>query len=118
MLELRQCLANRVLELQGALDRFGRAEAENLRLVTAIEQASHGIVITDSQGSIQYANPAFRRITGYSGETVIGGNPRVLKSGRHAADFFQNLWKTIGAGQVWNGEVGNRRADGTFYTRS
>ena len=92
-----------------------RAEAENLRLVTAIEQASEGVVITDLDGAIQYVNPAFTRITGYTSDEVMGLNPRLLKSGRHDAEFYRQLWCTILNGRTWHGEVINRRKDGTLY---
>ena len=93
-----------------------QAEAENLRLATAIEQASEGIVITDPQGSIQYVNPGFTKMTGYTRAEVLGQNPRLLKSGRHEAKFYQELWATISAGRQWQGEFINRRKDGSIYT--
>ena len=93
-----------------------RAEAENMRLVTAIEQSAEGVVITNTKGEIEYVNPAFTRTTGYSREEAIGQNPRILKSGRHDAAFYQQLWDTILKGQPWHGEVINQRKDGTLYT--
>jgi PAS domain S-box-containing protein len=93
-----------------------RAEAEHIRLVTAIEQSAEAVVITNTQGGIEYVNPAFTRITGYGREEVLGQNPRVLKSGKHDAEFYQQLWETILKGQVWHGELVNRRKDGSLYT--
>ncbi len=93
-----------------------RAEAENARLIAAIEQSAEGIIITDTRGTIQYANPAFTRIAGYSREEVIGRNPRLLKSGRQDRAFYEQLWKTILAGKIWHGEIINRRKDGSLYT--
>ncbi len=93
-----------------------RAEAENMRLVTAIEQSAEGVVITNTQGEIQYVNPAFTRITGYAREEVLGHNPRILKSGKHDPEFYRHLWDTILKGQSWNGEMVNQRKDGTLYT--
>jgi len=93
-----------------------RAEAENARLITAIEQSVEGIIITDTMGKIQYANPAFARITGYSREEVIGRNPRLLKSGQQDHAFYEQLWKTILAGEIWHGGIINRRKDGSLYT--
>jgi len=93
-----------------------RAEAENLRLVTAVEQAAEGIVITDLQGCIEYVNPGFSRLTGYSREEAVGQNLRVLKSGQQDSRFYQELWETILAGRIWHGELVNRRKDGTCYT--
>ncbi len=81
----------------------------------ALESAANAIVITDREGLITWANPAFTRLTGYTLEEVRGKNPRLLKSGRQEADFYRNLWQTILSGQVWQGELVNRRRDGTQY---
>jgi two-component system, sensor histidine kinase and response regulator len=93
-----------------------QAEAENVRLAAAIEQVAEAIVITDAQGAIQYVNPAFTTLTGYDAEEVIGQNPRLLKSGKQPREYYEGLWKTILAGQVWHGQIINRRKDGVFYT--
>src|SRR5712692_4111565 len=93
-----------------------RAEAENTRLITAIEQSTEGVLITDLAGRIEYANPAFTAITGYSREGVVGQHSRVLKSGKHDRSFYEHLWKTVLAGETWRGEIVNRRKDGSFYT--
>ncbi len=84
-------------------------------LAAAIEQAGESIVITDTQGRIQYVNPAFTRMTGYGAREVIGKNPRLLKSDRQDSGFYRELWSTILAGQVWHGELINRRKDGTSF---
>lgn len=81
----------------------------------AIEQTSVSIVITDEEGNIQYVNPAFERTTGYSLEEVIGENPRVLKSGLTPDEVFDELWKTITKGKSWEGELINKRKDGSIY---
>ncbi len=89
---------------------------ENLRkLAQAIEQSAHSVVITDKIGTIEYVNPAFTRVTGYTFEEAIGQNPRILKSGKHPRSFYQNLWNTILKGNVWHGEFVNRRKDGSLY---
>ena len=93
-----------------------RAEAEHIRLVTAIEQSAEAVVITDTSGDIEYVNPAFTRITGYSREEVLGQNPRILKSGKQDPAFYQQLWATILQGEIWHGELINRRKDGSLYT--
>ncbi len=85
-------------------------------LVAAVEQAADSIVITDTDGRIQYVNPAFTAMTGYTSAEVMGQNPRVLKSGQHGAEFYKELWNRIRSGQVWHGEVTNRRKDGTLFT--
>ena len=89
---------------------------ERAGLVAAVEQAADGIVVTDTDGNIQYVNPAFTAMTGYTRDEAVGQNPRILKSGREPAEFYKDLWKTIRSGGVWRGEVINRRKDGTFYT--
>lgn len=81
----------------------------------AFESAGEGIVITDLAGNIQYANPIFEKISGYRRDEVIGQNPRILKSGKHPASFYQRLWQTLGRGDVWRGSFVNRRKDGTIY---
>ena len=92
-----------------------RVEAENARLIAAIEQAAEAVVFTDIEGQIQYVNPAFTRITGFSREEVLGHNLRLLKSGEHDRTFYEHLWRTILAGEVWQGEITNRRKDGSLY---
>jgi PAS domain S-box-containing protein len=92
-----------------------RAE-EQLRLQSsALEAAANAIVITDTQGVVLWANPAFTTFTGYELSEVVGQNPRLLKSGRHDEAFYQNLWETIRGGRVWRGEMINRRKDGSDY---
>lgn len=92
-----------------------RAEANMRSLATAIEQAGETIVITDLSGAIQYCNPAFEKVTGYSRQEVIGQNPRFLKSGKHHADFYAQLWGTITEGRVWSGRLINKKKDGFLY---
>ena len=87
-----------------------RAEAEHVRLVTAIEQSAEAVVITNTNGDIEYVNPAFTRITGYSREEVLGQNPRILKSGKQDLAFYQQLWETILKGRpgMANSSTGER----------
>lgn len=84
-------------------------------LIAALEQAADGIVITDAAGTIQYVNPAFTTLTGYSREEAVGGNPRLLKSDRHDPAFYQELWSTLLSGKIWQGEITNRHKDGSLY---
>jgi len=90
-------------------------DLERISLASAIEQAAEGIVITDAAGKIQYVNPAFTSMTGYSAEEALGQNPRILRSGTQAAGYYQDLWKTILEGRAWRGELINRRKDGSLY---
>jgi PAS domain S-box-containing protein len=91
------------------------AQADRARLATAIDQAAEAIVVTDPQGRIVYANPAFERVTGYARAELLGQNPRVLKSGAHDAVFYERLWATLLGGRTWRGTLTNRRKDGTLF---
>jgi nitrogen fixation negative regulator NifL len=89
---------------------------ERLRLQSAaLEAAANAVVITDRDGSILWTNPTFTQLTGYSAEEALGKNPRMFKSGMHGRDFYRNLWETVTSGQVWRGDMINRRKDGTLY---
>ena len=91
-------------------------EAERTRLATAIEQTAESVVITDPDVHIVYVNPAFERITGYTGAEVIGRNPRILQGGLQTPAFYADMWSTLTAGATWTGELVNRRKDGTTFT--
>lgn len=93
-----------------------RAKAERTRLMAAIEQVGEGIFVTDAQGTIQFVNPAFKRMTGYSGKEAVGQNLRILKSGEQDELLYRNLWETISGGKTWSGRMVNKRKDGTLYT--
>ena len=94
-----------------------QAEAA-LRLESAaLEATANAIVITDREGTIEWVNAAFTTFTGYTAAEAIGKNPRqLIKSGKHKPAFYKNLWNTILAGKVWQGELVNRRKDGSLYT--
>ena len=94
-----------------------RKQAEALLRLqgSALASAANAIVITDQTGVIQWVNPAFTQLTGYTAQEAIGQNPRLLKSGRHTAEFYRQMWVTLAAGKVWHGEVTNRRKDGSIY---
>jgi len=92
-----------------------RTQETMQRLATAIEQTVEAIVITDPQGKILYANPSFEAITGYTVDEALGQTPRILKSGKHDAAFYRDLWNTISRGEVWRGFFLNRKKDGTIY---
>jgi len=91
------------------------ADASHERLAKAVEHAAETIVITDAQGVIVYANPAFEETTGYTCEEALGLNPRILKSGKHDAEFYRKMWSVIKRGETWRGHLVNRRKDGTLY---
>ncbi|MBI5307102.1 MAG: PAS domain S-box protein, partial [Planctomycetes bacterium] len=71
----------------------------------AVEQSSSSIVITDVEGIIEYVNPRFTQLTGYSREEVMGKTPRILKSGEHDSGVYKSLWDNITSGKEWRGEL-------------
>ncbi len=92
-----------------------QAEAQIRQLQKAVEHAATGVVVTDADGVFLYVNPVFERITGYSREETLGKTPNILKSGHHSPEFYRELWDTIESGQVWQGEMLNKRKDGSLY---
>lgn len=90
-------------------------EAQLRQAATVFEHTQEGIVITDADVRIIAVNRAFSRITGYSEDEVLGHNPRILSSGFHSKEFFGDLWKSIARDGYWNGEIWNRRKDGSVY---
>ena len=119
-------------KLQGQVDKVDDSEApsatrvsrnianrlhgqEELRLqAKMLEVSANHIVVTDRDGNITWVNKAFTTITGYSAEEVIGENPSMLNSGTHPKEFYEDLWQTILAGNVWHGEMVNKRKDGSL----
>lgn len=95
--ELRQ--AEQLLSLQGA----------------ALHHAANAIVIVNRHGIIEWVNPAFTALTGYTSQEAIGQNPRILRSGVQDAAFFETMWSTLLRGEVWRGDLVNRKKDGTHY---
>jgi PAS domain S-box-containing protein len=90
-----------------------KAMEESLRIVyRAMEQSPVSVMITDASGRIEYVNPALTKVTGYRVEELLGRNPRILKSGHHPPEFYRDMWDTLITGQVWSGEIQNRRKDG------
>ncbi|MBT3601736.1 MAG: PAS domain S-box protein [Candidatus Latescibacteria bacterium] len=93
-----------------------KAEQARLRkLSRATEQSPALVVITDRDGIIEYVNPKFTEVTGYTFEEAVGQTPRMLKSGRQSDAFYKNLWDTVLAGEEWHGEFCNRRKNGEEY---
>ena len=85
------------------------------KLWKAVEHSPATIIITDSEGSIQYVNPQFSKLTGYSVDEVMGRNPKILKSGYHNDAFFKDMWRTLHNKSVWRGELCNRKKNGELY---
>ena len=92
-----------------------QVEEELRKLHRAVEQSPTSVVITDNTGRIEYVNPKFSEITGYSFDDVKGQNPRILKSGHTPADEYKNLWETILSGKEWRGEFYNRKKNGEQF---
>lgn len=120
--QMEQQVQERTYQLAQANDelRIEVAErkrtAQQLHLQTrALHAAGQGIIITERTGSIRWINPAFTAMTGYSEEEAVGQTPRILNSGHHDAVFFQTLWRTVLDGQIWQGEIVNRRKDGSLF---
>jgi sigma-B regulation protein RsbU (phosphoserine phosphatase) len=93
-----------------------KSSLENIeRLSSAVEQTADAVVITDMKGTITYVNPGFEQMTGYSREDAVGQSPRLLKSGRHEAGFYQDLWNTVLSGGVFRGTLINRKKSGALF---
>jgi len=92
-----------------------QTEEFNQKLSKATEQSPVSIVITDASGTIEYVNPKFTAITGYTVKEAIGQNPRILKSGEHPESFYRELWNTVLSGKEWKGELLSKKKDGTLY---
>jgi two-component system cell cycle sensor histidine kinase/response regulator CckA len=94
---------------------FKHAIEEQARLVTAVEHAAESIILTDPQGIIEYVNPAFEKINGYSRNEVIGRNIELVDSGQHSKTFFSSILDILQRGKVWQGRMVNKRSDHSLY---
>ena len=92
-----------------------RAEEQLRKLSRAVEQSPAAVVITDTQGTIEYVNPKFVEVTGYVADEVIGQNPRILKSGEMPSEVYKRMWKAISSGKEWRGEFHNKKKNGELY---
>jgi PAS domain S-box-containing protein len=95
-----------------------RMDAQIRKLSQAVEQSSAGVIITDTGGNIEYANPKMQSLTGYDVEELLGRNSRIFKSGRMEKEHYVDIWQTLLDGKEWHGEVQNRRKDGSIYWES
>lgn len=100
-----------------ALDVTRRQETEAVlrTYASAIDAAANGVVITDARGTIELANSAFCALTGYAEHETVGSNMRMLRSGKNPPELYATMWATIARGEVWRGELVNRRKDGSLY---
>ncbi|MCW7753781.1 PAS domain S-box protein [Desulfobotulus sp. H1] len=92
-----------------------KMEMELQKMQRSVEDSPVSIVITDTHGTIEYVNPAFTDVTGYSFSEAVGQNPRIMKSGMHDTHFYTELWNTLVRGDIWKGEICNRRKDGALF---
>ncbi|MGE5516099.1 MAG: nitrate- and nitrite sensing domain-containing protein [Bacteroidota bacterium] len=92
------------------------AEEESRKLFRAVEQSPVSVMITDTDGLIEYVNPAFSRMTGFGRDEVLGHNPRLLRSALTPEHVYSEMWRAIRDGHDWRGEIVNRRRDGTTYS--
>jgi two-component system, cell cycle sensor histidine kinase and response regulator CckA len=95
-----------------------RAEAELGKLSQAVEQSPVSVLITDLTGNIEYVNPKFVEVTGFSREEALGRNVNMLKSGQMEQSFYKELWQTISSGGEWHGEIHNRKKTGELFWES
>jgi len=94
---------------------IGKAEEKLMLLSKALETAANSILILNNKGNIIFANTAFSDLTGYTNSELIGKNPRIIKSGKHDELFYKNLWSTILKGNVWTGDIINKKKSGDLY---
>ena len=106
-------IANR--ELRKEIAERKEIERRLRTQTTAMDAAANGIVITDLEGTIQWTNPAVQQITGYEACDLVGHSMQMFKSGEHDAAYYHEMWNTILSGDVWRGEITNRRKDGSLY---
>lgn len=110
----RKHLLGRVVVARNITQRK-KSEARIAQLSRAVEASPASIVVTDIEGNIEYVNPKFSQVTGYSFDEVIGKNPRILKTDETPKDVHTTLWETILAGKEWRGEFCNRQKNGDYY---
>jgi two-component system NtrC family sensor kinase len=108
----------RVVSIVGAvrdITAHRQAEGQLRKLSRAVEASPNIVVITDVQGNIEYVNRGFTQITGYTAQEAVSETPRLLKSDRHTAAFYAELWDTILSGKEWHGEFANKNKNGEIY---
>jgi hemerythrin-like metal-binding protein/PAS domain S-box-containing protein len=115
ILSIYESLSANTLQLMRELAERRRHEESLRKLSLAVEQSPSEIIITDLDANIEFVNEAFVKATGYSPDEVIGQNPKLLQSGKTSKETYQQLWATITRGDVWQGELINKRKDGSEY---
>ena len=107
----------RIVRMEVAVDITEQREANKqiTKLSAAVEQTANTIVITDTEGNIEYTNPQFTKITGYTAEEAMGENPRILNAGTQPKEYYAKMWKTIKTGETWRGEFHNKSKTGKLF---
>ena len=108
-------VVNRALSEAELIKNHRLAREQLQTLSKAINQSPVSVVITDKKGAITYVNPKFEDITGYKVTEVLGKNPRILKSGMMKKEVYIDLWKRLTSGKTWNGELHNKKKDGSLF---
>ena len=116
--KLARSFDNMAGELEGEIAERERREIDLRKLSLVVEQSPNLVVITDSKGKIEYVNPTFTQVTGYTPEEAVGQTPRILRSGKVSRLEYKELWKTITSGNDWRGEFCNRKKNGDLYWES
>ena len=118
----KEHLLRELSDLKQRAERLERIEVErnlameeNRKLSQAVYQSPSLIIITDAQGNIEYVNPKFTEVTGYSSEEVLGQNARLLKSGEMPDEDYTKMWEILNTGREWQGEFHNKNKDGEFF---
>ncbi|MDM8546589.1 two-component system response regulator [Candidatus Venteria ishoeyi] len=114
---LQKSLVSRNAQLRSLLSEQERIQHRLEEAAVVFEVSSEGIMLTDAQGVIHRVNPAFTELTGYTLEEVAGQTPRVLKSGHHDQEFYSQLWDKLTTEGCWEGEIWNRRKNGSVYPK-
>jgi PAS domain S-box-containing protein len=104
-----------VLDISARKELEAALQAERDRLHAILANIGDAVMVTGSGGHIQYVNPAWEQLNGYAADEAVGQTPRLIRSGQHPPELYAELWRTVNAGQVWHGELINRRKDGSLY---
>ena len=110
--------ANGLVGISRDITESKLVEEDLKKLSTAVEQSPASVVITDLEGNIEYVNPKFCEVTGYSEQEAMGQNPRILKSDESPPEIYQELWKALTAGRDWRGELLNKKKNGEVFWES
>ncbi len=112
---LNESLKKHIIKHRRIESVLRESEQKIRKLTHAVEQSSNAVVITDVKGNIEYVNPRFTQLTGYTSEEAMGLNPRILKTDKTPPEEFNRLWKTISSGSEWNGEFCNKKKNGELF---